>query len=124
MIEQALYQYLVAQSVLPANQIHYETLQYEGQDTFIVLSVVDQARPLNIDNTPSKRKTGFQVDLYSNRFTTLRSLRDSVVTLLHGNGFTSDGNNVQICLVESEISDYEKETKFYRIALTINLYYD
>ena len=82
------------------------------------------AAPLNIDSLPSKRRTGFQIDLYSKEFGVVLTLRDTVATLLHGNGFIQDGHNVQHCFIESEISDYEENTKLYRIALTLNLYFD
>ena len=124
MIESAFYQYIVAQSIIAGEKVHYEKLQFQGQTDYFVYSVIDQARPLNIDNSSSKRRAGFQLDIYSKDIDTLQSLRDATVLAFHGQGFAIDGHIVQHCFVESEISGFEEESEHYRIALTINVYFD
>ena len=79
MIESAFYQYIVAQSIIAGEKVHYEKLQFQGQTDYFVYSVIDQARPLNIDNSSSKRRAGFQLDIYSKDIDTLQSLRDATV---------------------------------------------
>jgi hypothetical protein len=126
MIENTVYQIL---SNIPAlagvidSKIYYEHNPSQNEAQYLIYQKTSQIRPLNINGDGAIEEADFQVDIYSKSEDTARTIREALVTALHGQSNNDYTEQIQQVFISSDFSGYDSENSTYRITLTINLFF-
>ena len=93
-------------------------------NTYIIFTQISALHEASIDlQTDQVKQERWQVDVYAKTYTNVVNLSDAVIDALHKLQGDINGNNLELCMLDSSQEIYEDKNELFRKSLDFLFYY-
>jgi len=90
---------------------------------FVTYQIINSDIPRNLNGRSGVRSARFQINAFANSYLSAAQIIQIIKDVLCGSTFTEFGIKVSQAAIYNDFSDYEKDTRFFRKYIDLELFY-